>query len=50
MLGDWVALGTHTKAQAFNKGSFGRRTKVLSFHEETVVLLKRYARPGADSF
>ena len=42
MLGDWVALGTHTKAQAFNKGSFGRRTKVLSFHEETVVLLKRY--------
>jgi len=42
MLSDWVALGTHTKAQAFNKGSFGRRTKVLSFHEETVVLLKRY--------
>jgi len=42
MLGDWVALGTHTKARAFNKGSFGRRTKVLSFHEETVVLLKRY--------
>jgi integrase len=42
MLGDWVALGTHTKAQAFNKGSFGRRTKVLSFHEETVILLKRY--------
>src|SRR6266550_9232349 len=42
MLGDWVALGAHTKAQAFNKGSFGRRTKVLSFHEETVVLLKRY--------
>lgn len=42
MLGDWVSLGTHTKARAFNKGSFGRRTKVLSFHEETVVLLKRY--------
>jgi len=42
MLGDWVALGSHTKAQAFNKGSFGRRTKVLSFHEETVILLKRY--------
>ncbi len=42
MLSDWVALGTHTKAQAFNKGSFGRRTKVVSFHEETVVLLKRY--------
>ena len=42
MLGDWVALGTHTKVQAFNKGSFGRRTKVLSFHEETVILLKRY--------
>ncbi len=42
MLRDWVALGTHTRAQAFNKGSFGRRTKVLSFHEETVVLLNRY--------
>jgi integrase len=42
MLSDWVALGTHTKAQAFNKGSFGKRTKVVSFHEETVVLLKRY--------
>jgi integrase len=42
MLDDWVALGTHTKAEAFNKGSFGRRTKVLSFHEETVILLKRY--------
>lgn len=42
MLSDWVALGTHTKVQAFNKGSFGRRTKVLSFHEETVILLKRY--------
>lgn len=42
MLGDWVALGTHTKAQTFNKGSFGRRTKVISFHEETVILLKRY--------
>src|SRR5258708_3513559 len=42
MLSDWAALGTHTKAQAFNKGSFGRRTKVLSFHEETVVLLNRY--------
>ncbi len=42
MLGDWAAHGTHTKARAFNKGSFGRRTKVLSFHEDTVVLLKRY--------
>ncbi len=42
MLGDWASLGTHTKARAFNKGSFGRRTKVLSFHEDTVVLLKRY--------
>lgn len=42
MLGDWVSLGTHTTARAFNKGSFGRRTKVLSFHEETVILLKRY--------
>lgn len=42
MLGDWAALGVHTKAQAFNKGSFGRRTKTLSFHEDTVVLLRRY--------
>jgi integrase len=42
MLGDWASLGTHTKARAFNKGSFGRRTKVLGFHEETVVLLRRY--------
>jgi integrase len=42
MLSDWVALGTHRSAQTFNKGSFGRRTKVISFHEETVVLLKRY--------
>jgi len=42
MLGDWATLGAHTKASAFNKGSFGRRTKVLSFHEDTVVLLKRY--------
>lgn len=41
MLGDWVSLGTHTKASACNKGSFGRRTKVLSFHEDTVVLLRR---------
>ena len=42
MLGDWASLGRHTKARAFNKGSFGRRTKVLSFHQDTVVLLRRY--------
>lgn len=42
MLGDWAKLGVHTKVQAFNKGSFGRRTKTLSFHEDTVVLLRRY--------
>ena len=42
MLGDWASLGAHTKARTFNKGSFGRRTKILSFHEDTVVLLKRY--------
>ena len=42
MLGDWTVHGTHTKARALNKGSFGRRTKVLSFHEDTVTLLKRY--------
>jgi integrase len=42
MLGDWVSLGTHTKARAFNQGSFGRRTKVLSGSPDTVVLLRRY--------
>ncbi len=42
MLGDWAALGTHTKARAFSKGSYGRRTKVLSFADDTVILLKRY--------
>jgi integrase len=42
MLGDWTVHGAHTRARAFNKGSFGKRTKVLSFHEDTVVLLKRY--------
>ncbi len=42
MLGDWAALGTHTKARAFNKGSYGRRIKTLSFYDDTVILLKRY--------
>jgi hypothetical protein len=42
MLGDWTALGTHTKARAFNKGSYGRRIKTLSFYDDTVILLKRY--------
>ena len=42
MLDDWASLGTHTKARTFNKGSLGRRTKTLSFHEDTVVLLRRY--------
>jgi len=42
MLGDWAVLGAHTKARAFNKGSFGRRIKTLSFHEDTVMLLWRY--------
>jgi integrase len=41
-LGDWASQGTHTKARAFNKGSLGRCTKTLSFHEDTVVLLRRY--------
>ncbi len=41
-LDDWVSQGTHTKARTFNKGSLGRRTKMLSFHEDTVVLLRRY--------
>ena len=42
MLSDWASLGTYTQAKAFNKGSFGRRIKTLSFHEDTVVLLRRY--------
>ena len=42
MLGDWAILGTHNKVKAFNKGSFGRRTKTLSFADDTVILLKRY--------
>lgn len=42
MLGDWAALGAHTKAQTFSKGSFGRRVKTISFYDDTVVLLKRY--------
>ena len=42
MLGDWAVLGTHTKARAFSKGSFGQRVKTISFYDDTVVLLKRY--------
>jgi integrase len=42
MLSDWASLGAHTTVHTFSKGSFGQRTKVLSFHEDTVVLLKRY--------
>jgi integrase len=42
MLSDWAALGTNTKVKTFNKGSFGRRTKTLSFADDTVILLKRY--------
>jgi integrase len=42
MLSDWAILGTHNKAKAFSKGSFGRRTKTLSFADDTVILLKRY--------
>ncbi len=42
MLGDWVARGMLREANSFNKGSYGRRTKFLSFSHETVKLLKRY--------
>jgi hypothetical protein len=42
MLGDWVGLGTKTKAKAFSKGSSGRRIKTISFAEDTVILLQRY--------
>ena len=41
-LGDWAALGLHTKAKAFSKGSYGRRIKTLSFAEDTAILLRRY--------
>src|SRR5258708_34308180 len=49
-LDDWVSQGTHTKARTFNKGSLGRRTKMLSFHEDTVVLLRRYFDEGRIHF
>ncbi len=42
MLGDWAVLGTKNKAKAFNKGSYGRRVKTISFAEDTVILLRRY--------
>ena len=42
MLGDWAMLGTKNKAKSFSKGSYGRRTKTLSFAEDTVILLRRY--------
>jgi integrase len=42
MLGDWATLGTHTESRTFSKGSHGRRTKKISFANDTVILLKRY--------
>jgi hypothetical protein len=42
MCGKFALDGTHRKVNAFNKGSFGRRTKVLTFADDTVILLKRY--------
>jgi integrase len=42
MLSDWVVLGTKNKAKAFSKGSYGRGIKIVSFAEDTVILLRRY--------
>lgn len=41
-LGDWVARGMTQEANAFSKGSHGRRVKFLRFSSETAKLLRRY--------
>jgi integrase len=41
-LGDWVARGMLQEAQAFNKGSHGKRVKFLRFSAATAKLLRRY--------
>jgi integrase len=41
-LGDWVARGMLQEANAFSKGSYGRRIKFLRFSNETAKLLRRY--------
>jgi integrase len=41
-LSDWVARGMLQEANAFSKGSYGRRVKFLRFSSETSKLLRRY--------
>jgi integrase len=41
-LGDWAARGCRREASAFDKGSHGRRVKVLRFWNDTAKLLRRY--------
>lgn len=41
-LGDWIARGGLQEAQAFSKGSHGRRVKFLRFSAITAKLLRRY--------
>ncbi len=41
-LGDWVARGMLQEANAFSKGSYGKRVKFLRFSNETAKLLRRY--------
>jgi integrase len=41
-LGDWAARGFLQEAQAFSKGSHGRRVKFIRFSAATAKLLRRY--------
>ncbi|HME00769.1 MAG TPA: site-specific integrase [Terriglobia bacterium] len=41
-VGDWAARGCLQEAQAFSKGSHGKRVKFLRFSAETAKLLRRY--------
>jgi integrase len=41
-LGDWAARGLLQEAQAFSKGSNGRRVKFIRFSSGTAKLLRRY--------
>lgn len=41
-LGDWTARGMLQEANAFSKGSYGKRVKFLRFSAETAKLLRRY--------
>ena len=41
-LHDWAARGLLQEAQAFSKGSHGRRIKFVRFSAATAQLLRRY--------